>query len=89
MARTFSPPQSVRVRPQGLVGVMRGVVLTVEADGRLWVRVPRISGADAIGPLPTVVFPRVPVVGDGVLVQAGEGRREDLIGTGLLAQGAR
>lgn len=86
---SISPPKAFRPRQSGLPGVMRGTVSAVQSDGRLWVTVPRISGSDSVGPLPTVVFPRPAVVGDGVLVQAVEGRREDLIVTALLAHGAR
>lgn len=75
-------------RREGLPGVYRGEVVKVEADARLWVVVPRLSGSSPVGPLPTVVFPRPAVAGDRVLVQALEGAREQLIVTGLLARHA-
>lgn len=74
-----------RPRNRGLQGVYRATVQKIDADGRLWVQAPRLSGGDSVGPLPTVVFPRAVAPGDRVLVQSVEGMATNLIVTALLA----
>lgn len=74
-----------RPRSRGLQGVYRATVQKIDADGRMWVQTPRLSGGDSVGPLPTVVLPRPAAPGDRVLVQAVEGMSTNLIVTALLA----
>lgn len=81
MASRFDPrPQS-----RGLQGVYRATIQKIDADGRMWVQTPRLSGGDSVGPLPTVVLPRPASPGDRVLVQAVEGMSTNLIVVALLA----
>ena len=72
-------------RRPGLLGVYRATVQKVDADGRLWVQAPRLSGGDSVGPLPTVVLPRPVAAGDRVIVQSVEGMPGGLLVTGVLA----
>jgi len=53
----------------------RGTVVEITAGGA-WVRIPRLTGDDPVGPLPTV--PEV-AAGDRVIVAAVEGRTDDLL----------
>lgn len=72
-------------RMPGLQGLYRATVQKVDADGRLWVQAPRLSGSDSVGPLSTVVLPRPVIPGDRVIVQSVEGMAGNLMVTAVLA----
>lgn len=70
---------------QALPGVVRGVITRPGAvAGSYFVQVPRVHGADELGPFECVAIVGALVAGDRIVMAPVEGRADDLIILGKL-----